>query len=301
MCHQLGYSGAESYSVNHKYGIQDTMIILKNVLCGGDEANLMDCSFEEYRWPVISDGRVAGVSCFGEPASTITWTPEPTSTTSPSPSTCPHGWLDAGHLGCFLLQENITVDSWWAWFKPWCILLVFRYEANIVCEDLGGFLMEPKSAETQVPQFFWTTYSLELSLWTFAEPGLLLVDNANWWAISWARLVDRTNWHQPRGGLGLGECVCNCCWFVFVCWLERNTGQVHEAEFAEEQFWATPPDTSEGNHADCALLSRQASETASEWLKLRYISLHRNHDYMWRDQECWGSNDQQPRGILCQQ
>ena len=88
------------------------MIILKNVLCGGDEANLMDCSFEEYRWPVISDGRVAGVSCFGEPASTITWTPEPTSTTSPSPSTCPHGWLDAGHLGCFLLQENITVDSW---------------------------------------------------------------------------------------------------------------------------------------------------------------------------------------------
>ena len=33
--------------------------------------------------------------------------------------------------------------------------------------------------------------------------------------------------------------------------------KVHEAEFATEQFWAVPPDSSEGNHADCALLSRQ--------------------------------------------
>ena len=50
------------------------------------------------------------------------------------------------------------------------------------------------------------------------------------------------------------------CFFVFVMlfWGSTTPNQVHEAEFAEEQFWATPPDSTEGNHADCALLSRWA-------------------------------------------
>ena len=50
------------------------------------------------------------------------------------------------------------------------------------------------------------------------------------------------------------------CFFVFVLlfWGSTTPNQVHEAEFAEEQFWATPPDSTEGNHADCALLSRWA-------------------------------------------
>ena len=50
------------------------------------------------------------------------------------------------------------------------------------------------------------------------------------------------------------------CLFVFVLlfWGHKHSAQVHEAEFAEEQFWATPPDSTEGNHADCALLSRWA-------------------------------------------
>ena len=38
-----------------------------------------------------------------------------TKTTSASePSTCPHGWLDAAHIGCFFLLQNVTVISWCA-------------------------------------------------------------------------------------------------------------------------------------------------------------------------------------------
>ena len=116
VCHQLGYGGAESYSVNHRYGIQEQIFSLKNVYCRGDEASLTDCSFEEHKGgvSVLADGRVAGVSCMmDEPT---TWAPETTwpsmNTTTSVPSTCPHGWLDAGHLGCFLLQQNMTVNSW---------------------------------------------------------------------------------------------------------------------------------------------------------------------------------------------
>ena len=49
--------------------------------------------------------------------------------------------------------------------------------------------------------------------------------------------------------------ICKCIG-VFRDRTKIHSAQVHEAEFAEEQFWATPPDSTEGNHADCALLSR---------------------------------------------
>ena len=41
--------------------------------------------------------------------------------------------------------------------------------------------------------------------------------------------------------------------------------KVREAEFAEEQFWGVPPDSSEGNHADCALLSRHDTFVLYFW------------------------------------
>ena len=42
VCHQLGYVGAESYSVKHKYGIQDATFRWRNVFCQGQEASLLD-------------------------------------------------------------------------------------------------------------------------------------------------------------------------------------------------------------------------------------------------------------------
>ena len=112
VCHQLGYVGAESYSVNHKYGIQDATFRWKNVFCRGDEASLLECSFEEHSGHVTMDGRVAGVSCLGEPVTTEPTTIGTETTSTPEPSACPHGWLDADYLGCFLLRENMTVNSW---------------------------------------------------------------------------------------------------------------------------------------------------------------------------------------------
>merc|ERR1712156_138618 len=235
VCHQLGYAGAESYSVSNKYGMYGDdyyrQFAMKNVICEGDESNLLDCYNEWHYGLATWDGRIAGVSCLEAPlSSTTTWEPETSSpsystTSTSAPSYCPSGWLNAGHLGCFLLQENFTANSW--------------YEANLICEDLGGFLMEPKSAEIQN-----LVSSLLLML-----PGIS--GEFDWW-------------------IGLSDTGHEGNWL----W-------VHEAEFAEEQFWATPPDSTEGNHADCALLSR-------------------DHDYMWKDAECWGSEKEQPRGVLCQ-
>jgi len=122
VCHQLGYIGAESYSVDNNWGDNDLTgyekYRLKNVLCRGDEASLFDCSFEEHSGFVSSDNRIAGVSCIDEALpSTTTWEPSTSSpsdstTSTSAPSFCPSGWLNAGNLGCFLLQENFTVNSW---------------------------------------------------------------------------------------------------------------------------------------------------------------------------------------------
>jgi len=235
VCHQLGYAGAESYSVGNKYGMYGDdyyrQFTMKNVICEGDESRLLDCYNEWHHGLASWDGRIAGVSCLEVPlSSTTTWEPETSSpsystTSTSAPSFCPSGWLNAGHLGCFLLQGNFTVNSW--------------YEANLVCEDFGGFLMEPKSSQIQN-----LVSSLLLML-----PGIS--GELDWW-------------------IGLSDTGHEGHWL----W-------VHEAEFAEEQFWATPPDSTEGNHADCALLSR-------------------DYDYMWKDAECWGSEKEQPRGALCQ-
>ena len=48
---------------------------------------------------------------------------------------CPDGWLDGGHLGCFLFLHQETSLSW--------------MEAQEVCEQHGGFLAEVKDEEQQ--------------------------------------------------------------------------------------------------------------------------------------------------------
>ena len=83
------------------------------MFCQGDETSLQECSFEEHSGHVTMDGRVAGVSCLNE-GTTDPMTTEASTIdhTTPEPSQCPHGWLDAGHIGCFFLQENLTVNAW---------------------------------------------------------------------------------------------------------------------------------------------------------------------------------------------
>ena len=204
-CRQLGYQGAETFSVNNKYSEWELFYFRwKNVVCAGYETSLMDCNHELLETGVWADldGRVAGVSCIGEATSTTETTSSTTDSPTP-PLDCPVGWLDAGSLGCFHFHpDNMTVSTW--------------TEANLLCEDLGGFLVEPKTEDIQ--QFLATL------LLMLPEAA----DTLDWW-------------------IGLTDTGHEGVWL----W-------VHEAQFVEEEFWATgSPDMQEGNHADCARLSRE--------------------------------------------
>lgn len=146
-----------------------------------------------------------------------------TETTTFDPPTCPEGWLNADHLGCFLLVSNMTVSSW--------------YEAELVCEDLGGYVVEPRTAEVQ---------ELIASLLAMLPE---VAGGIDWW-------------------IGLTDTGHEGSWV----W-------VHDFALATDQFWASAPDSSLGNDADCALMSRKDG-------------------YLWRDAECWEGEGQS--GIFCQ-
>jgi len=64
-------------------------------------------------------------------------TPAPTRTTAPlttsSPLSCPDGWIDGGHIGCFYFQSEEKKLNW--------------VEAQGACEMLGGYLAEIKTEE----------------------------------------------------------------------------------------------------------------------------------------------------------
>jgi len=78
-------------------------------------------------------------STTSDPWPTTTSDPWPSTTSSPWPSTtseeggCPIGWIDNGALGCFLFSADMVGLSW--------------IEALEYCEEQGGFLAEPKTAE----------------------------------------------------------------------------------------------------------------------------------------------------------
>ena len=57
---------------------------------------------------------------------------------------------------------------------------------------------------------------------------------------------------------------------------------VHEAEFANKQFW-TPsfPDSQTGTDFDCAMMSREDG-------------------YLWRDMTCDSSSNEVSMGVICQ-
>ena len=78
-----------------------------------------------------------------QPGGDCTPTSDPTSNPTTDPTTmtsddgsCPEGWMDAGEMGCFYVSTELTVSSW--------------YEANLLCEDLGGYLVEPMSEQIQL-------------------------------------------------------------------------------------------------------------------------------------------------------
>merc|ERR1712055_984471 len=77
-----------------------------------------------------------------QPGGDCTPSSDPTSNPTTDPTTmtsdygsCPEGWMDAGEMGCFYVSTELTVSSW--------------YEANLLCEDLGGYLVEPMSEQIQ--------------------------------------------------------------------------------------------------------------------------------------------------------
>merc|ERR1719300_454195 len=223
VCRQLGYPGAESYSVNHKYGFDELLhtFVWENVLCRGDEERLIDCAHEGASDSIYGDGRIAGVSCLIDSPSTI----PPSTTSTPNPSDCPEGWLNAGHIGCYLLPPYLKVSSF--------------YEAEMICEDMGGIVVEPR---TEVEQELITSLLAGLE----PEDG-----TGNWW-------------------IGLTDAGHEGIWV----W-------VHDFTPVEDPFWASAPDSSSGNHADCAVMSA-------------------DDGYLWKDVECWGGQPEGEWGVICQ-
>merc|ERR1711936_55821 len=227
VCHQLGYVGAESFSMGWSTygGVENYEVLFKGVECEGWESNLSECKYTMINSDF--DRRIAGVSCIAElvpttdvDTTTTTWTTEA--------SEGPDGWIDVADMGCFYIPANFSVDNWW--------------EANLVCEELGGHMLEPKNIDIQ--DFF----SSLLGMLPDCVAG-----GANWWI----GLTD-------TGHEGMWE------------W-------VHEAEFAEEQFWADGhPETGAGNDADCAMMVR--------W-----------KEYFWVDVSCFNYEpDGNRTSVICQ-
>ena len=69
---------------------------------------------------------------------------------------CPAGWVDGGHLGCFLFLSDYAGVSW--------------LEGLEVCEAAGGWLAEPRTEEQR----------LFLSSIAYVEETLTGV--RGWWA-----------------------------------------------------------------------------------------------------------------------
>merc|ERR1712080_226640 len=226
VCKQLGYLWADTFSVGYNYGDEIYgKYLWRNVNCSGEEERLVQCQYEDIgdqHWGV-SYGGIVGVSC--HPAHELsTTTPAPTTT---PPDFCPSGWLDAGNLGCFLLHANMTADSW--------------FEANLLCESLGGYLLEPRTEDMQ---------QLISTLLTMLPEVSGSLDS--WW-------------------IGLSDLGHEGSWL----WL-------HQAEFAEEMFWADGfPENSPFNDADCAVLSKASG-------------------YMWQDMRCEAKRGTSPMGVICQ-
>merc|ERR1711936_569576 len=65
-------------------------------------------------------------------ASSAAQTTTPSGPTTSRPA-CPLGWVDDGHLGCFLFAPQMAGLSW--------------IEALEYCEEQDGFLAEPKTEE----------------------------------------------------------------------------------------------------------------------------------------------------------
>ena len=144
VCRQLGYNGAHFFTLFSDFGMFSTDYGMTNTACGGFEEKLVDCTYDLQFFGGYALASAAGVSCIQEsttypptpsyPPTTLypPTTSYPPTTTSLMPSDpCPPGWLN-DVTGC-ILPTNITTRSW--------------LEAGLVCEDMGGFLLEPDSED----------------------------------------------------------------------------------------------------------------------------------------------------------
>ena len=65
VCRMMGYSGAVESSCCAKYGQGSGQILLDNVKCHGDEANLFSCSHGGLGIHACQHSQDAGVTCSG--------------------------------------------------------------------------------------------------------------------------------------------------------------------------------------------------------------------------------------------
>ena len=79
------------------------------------------------------------------PATTPTTTVPTEPPTTLPPFICPEGWVDS-KTGCFkLLHTEVEKKS--NFLRKLSFQVVNRHEALVACENIGGYLAEPKSPE----------------------------------------------------------------------------------------------------------------------------------------------------------
>ena len=159
-------------------------------------------------------------------------------------------------------------------------------------------IVEPKTEEIQVT---WPVKLVIVHSDISGSPLLLVVDAPRF--IWWPRLVDRLDGHWPWGILVVGGEM-----YIFL------TSDLPKVTFNSYiyQKRCTRQSLLRSSSGRCLLTLRRETmltvlSSAGKTLQISEIYFafawflsFRNYDYLWRDEECWGS-EQQARGVLCQQ
>ena len=128
VCRQLGFTGATP-TTGSSFGPVPTKSSMASVNCTGSEAHLQDCFYIPSSYCSAVQG--AGVMC--ESGDSTPGPTDPATTATDPAEGCPAGWVDGGHLGCFIFLPDQAGLSW--------------LEGLEVCEAAGGWLAEPRSQE----------------------------------------------------------------------------------------------------------------------------------------------------------
>ena len=141
VCRQLGLQLFALVS-DTRFGPVPNRGAMTDMNCTGSESHIQNCGYYSSGYCETDEG--AGVYC----QRIETTTPESATTATYPAEGCPAGWVDGGHLGCFLFLPDQTRLTW--------------LEGLEVCEAAGGWLAEPRTQEQL--QFLSSLAFLEESL-----------------------------------------------------------------------------------------------------------------------------------------